>query len=175
MPYCKKCGNEIAVDAKFCPKCGTPTDLAVYGPPSGVGVAPSIATWGERFVAWLLDSIIVGIVVGILSLSTWIIWQPIPYLPQWNPFFNFGSGSLIFFLYWTVMDGLYGQSLGKMIMHLRVTKVDGSPIGIGHAALESFGKAFFLLLDFLIGLFLYPNKRQRVFNYLSETIVIRQR
>lgn len=24
MPYCKKCGAEIAEGAEFCPKCGTP-------------------------------------------------------------------------------------------------------------------------------------------------------
>jgi len=28
VPYCAKCGKELAEDAKFCPSCGTPTPLA---------------------------------------------------------------------------------------------------------------------------------------------------
>ena len=72
------------------------------------------------------------------------------------------------------MDGLYGQSFGKMIMRLKVTRLDGSLIGIGPAALESFGKAFLLPLDCILGWILYPKKRQRIFNYISETIVVKE-
>jgi len=182
MPYCKKCGNELADDAKYCPACGTPTSAEEAPTASTVRVASTepdmpgvkLAFWGERFVAWLLDAIILGIAVAILSLFsliagvTWSVW------PSWIPFFNFNVGGVIYFLYWTLMDGLYGQSIGKMIMHIKVTRLDGSPIGIGPAALESVGKAFLLPLDFLLGLFLYPRKRQRIFNYLSETIVVRE-
>jgi len=28
MPFCKKCGFELDADAKFCPKCGTPSQLS---------------------------------------------------------------------------------------------------------------------------------------------------
>jgi len=73
------------------------------------------------------------------------------------------------------MDGFYGQSIGKMVMKLRITNTAGRHISMSEAALESVGKAFFLPIDFLIGLFLYPKRRQRVFNFLSKTIVIRKR
>jgi uncharacterized RDD family membrane protein YckC len=90
------------------------------------------------------------------------------------PFFNFGSGGVIYFIYWTFMEGAYAQSIGKMAMRIKVTRLDGSPIGMTHAALESVGKAFLLPLDCLLGWILYPRRRQRIFNYLSETIVIRE-
>ncbi len=179
MPYCKNCGNEIQPDAKFCPRCGTPVEASQQATPSAEAspMMPrlEIAFWGERFLAWLIDVVLLGIFVGILGLVTWFAWEPFGFWPSWFPLFNFGSGGLIYFLYWTLLEGSYGQSLGKMIMHLRVTRIDGGRIGIANAALESVGKAFLLILDVLIGWALYPRRRQRIFNYLSETIVIRER
>jgi hypothetical protein len=35
------------------------------------------------------------------------------------------------------------------------------------------GKAFLLPLDLLLGWILYPRRRQRLFNHISETIVIK--
>jgi uncharacterized RDD family membrane protein YckC len=72
-----------------------------------------------------------------------------------------------------LMEGLYGQSLGKMIMKLKVTRLDGKPTNLTQAAIQSVGKAFLLPLDCILGWILYPTKRQRLFNYLSETIVTR--
>jgi uncharacterized RDD family membrane protein YckC len=88
---------------------------------------------------------------------------------------SFWPHSIILFLYWTFMEGLYGQSLGKMIMNLKVTHLNGGAPDIAHAAIESLGKAFFplLLIDCIIGWILYPSKRQRLFNYVSETVVVR--
>jgi uncharacterized RDD family membrane protein YckC len=141
-------------------------------PVAPVAAGFKLAFWGERFVAWLIDVIIIGIVVGILGLFAWFAnvtwWSG---WPGWLPFFNFNLGGVIYFLYWMFMDGLYGQSFGKMVMRLKVTRLDGSPIGMGAAALESIGKAFLLPLDCLLGWLLYPKKRQRIFNYLSETTV----
>jgi uncharacterized RDD family membrane protein YckC len=82
-------------------------------------------------------------------------------------------GGVIYFLYWMFMDGSYGQSFGKMLMRIKVTRLNGSRIGIANTALESVGKAFLLPLDCLLGWILFPGRRQRIFNYLSETIVIK--
>lgn len=70
------------------------------------------------------------------------------------------------------MDAAYGQSVGKMVMRIKVARLDGGHAGFGQAALEAFGKAFLLPIDVLLGLILFPRYKQRVFNYLSGTIVI---
>jgi len=142
-------------------------------PEAPVEAGVKLAFWGERFVAWLIDAVIIGVVVGILGLlrlsfTWWSGW------PDWLPFFNFNLGGVIYFLYWLLMDGAYGQSFGKMVMRIKVTRSDGSQIGMGNAAVESLGKAFLLLLDCLLGWILYPRRRQRIFNYISETIVIKE-
>ena len=73
------------------------------------------------------------------------------------------------------MEGLFGQSFGKMVIGLKVICIDGGSIGLGSAALESLGKAFLLPLDCLLGWILYPLRRQRIFNHLSKTIVVRSK
>jgi uncharacterized RDD family membrane protein YckC len=60
-----------------------------------------------------------------------------------------------------------------MIMRIRVVKIDGTAINMGDAAIESVGKAFLLPIDLLIGWILYPRKRQRIFNYITRTVVVK--
>jgi uncharacterized RDD family membrane protein YckC len=137
-----------------------------------------LATWGERFVAWLIDIIILSVIIGLLSLFAWFAVGTFTWWsgwPAWVPFFNFNVGGVIYFLYWLLMDGTYGQSLGKMVLRLRVARSDGSRITMGQAALESLGKAFLLPIDVLLGWILYPRLRQRLFNRVSETVVVRER
>jgi uncharacterized RDD family membrane protein YckC len=182
MPYCQKCGNELPEGAKYCPVCGTIVSVEETPVVSAVPTAPAspevsglkLAFWWERFVAWLIDAAIIGTVAGILGLFSllagvtwWSGW------PGWLPFFNFNIGGVLYFLYWLFTDGLYGQSVGKWVMRIKITRLDGSQIGMGNAALESLGKAFLLPLDCILGWILYPRRRQRIFNYISETIVIK--
>jgi uncharacterized RDD family membrane protein YckC len=175
---CKNCGNELSENAKFCPKCGTPvvTQEATVAPESTSGL--KLAFWGERFVAWLIDIAIIDF--ALLVLGVVFFWgNPLSLLNNgvgiwWSGLFNVSSSGVIFFLYWLFMDGAYGRSIGKMVMRLRVTRLDGKPITFVQSAIESVGKAFLLPLDVLLGWILYPKRRQRIFNYLSETVVIRE-
>jgi uncharacterized RDD family membrane protein YckC len=164
MPYCSKCGKEVPKEATFCPNCGTPIELTAKNE------TIVLATWEARALAWLIDILIVGAFVALLNLRGLLL---VPFdVPRWIPFVDLGPGNLVYFLYWMLMDGLYGQSLGRMIMNIKITSADGKPTNMGQAAIESAGKAFFLLIDFLVGYFLYPRKKQRILNYLSNTIVV---
>jgi uncharacterized RDD family membrane protein YckC len=167
MPQCKNCGSELPEGAQYCPKCGVPVEK---------GLKPALAFWGERFVAWLIDIIILGIIVSAIRLSALVAWPGFTWtsgIPSWIPFADFGTSNVVYFLYWMLMEGIYGQSLGKMFMRLRITRLDGRPINMGQAAIESVGKAFLLPIDAIVGWILYPRRRQRLFNYLSQTVVVR--
>ena len=52
-----KTGNELAEQAVYCPKCGEPPEVVA---------GPKLAYWGERFVAWLIDIVILGVIVTLL-------------------------------------------------------------------------------------------------------------
>lgn len=135
-----------------------------------------LARWSTRFWAWLIDFCMVilflNIVRGIFE-PYWDIPLYIDYR-HWE-LFAFGFQTLFFFLYWTVMEGFQGrgQSIGKMVMNLKVINRDGSKIRYSAAAIESAGKAFLLPLDCLIGWFGMPGSKLRMFNRLSNTVVIK--
>ena len=136
-----------------------------------------LAKWSTRFWAWLIDLILVilflNIVSGILEPLNWKMH------PFWDighlGVFDFGIDILIFFLYWTVCESYKGQSIGKMVMNIRVVNRDGTKVHWGTAAIESLGKAFLpvLVLDCLIGWLGMPETKLRVFNRISNTIVIK--
>jgi uncharacterized RDD family membrane protein YckC len=91
---------------------------------------------------------------------------------------NFGSlhylvTSSAFFGYWTYFEHTSGQSIGKRILKIKSTNLSGKDIDIKNAALESFGKSFLLPIDVILGWLFTNNKRQRIFNNISNTIVIK--
>ena len=157
MPYCKKCGKELEQEAEYCPTCGTPTRT----------IELVLASWGERFVAFIIDSILVSVIVGILP------W-PRSFTPIDFPFFDFGITNIFLFLYWSYLEGTSGQSFGKRVMNITVVGLKGRKIDINQSIYQALGKAFLTPIDVIIGLILYPGRRQRLFNNLSDTVVIKE-
>ncbi|MFZ2471351.1 MAG: RDD family protein [Methanothrix sp.] len=123
----------------------------------------TLSSWGDRFWAWLID---------VLLMSTF--WYEIMIVLKRDAFSLDGVLPLmvLMFIYWTVLEGYRGQSLGKMLFSIVVTGPSGEQIRFRDAALESFGKAFLLPLDSLTGYFVFRESRQRLFNRISDTIVI---
>src|SRR5437867_10404666 len=74
MAYCHKCGKEVPAESTFCPACGTP--VAGTAQPASlltrttqpVQNIPNLATSGDRFVAVLIDHIILWVAGFIFAL-----------------------------------------------------------------------------------------------------------
>ncbi|HEY5631879.1 MAG TPA: RDD family protein [Nitrososphaeraceae archaeon] len=145
-----------------------------------------LANWIDRFLAWLIDFIIISIALGIIfaaiSLPFWIAF------PHWfdritimnTPSTNLGGpwspyiiSSFVFMAYWTYFESTTGQPIGKRLLNLRTTDLAGRSIDVKTAAIESFGKAFLLPLDVLLGWIFTNDKRQRIFNRASNSIVVK--
>ena len=155
--YCKKCGSEVAEDAEYCPSCG-----------AGINVNELVlAGYGERFLAFIIDCMIIGFLVGIVA------W-PWSWGGNHIGFLDIGLDSVALFLYWTYTEGTTGQSIGKKIMKIKVTDLEGEPIDVSRSMYQALGKAFLMPLDVIVGLMMYQDKEQRLFNHLSETIVVRE-
>jgi uncharacterized RDD family membrane protein YckC len=187
MANCVNCGEELKEGAAFCQKCGTPvapvaaTPMPVSETPAPAGMGErviNLAGWGDRILAYIIDIILAGIVLGIIKAIIYIPSYAVSGMtgvPNYVPWSNFGIDNLFWFVYFTFMDLTYGQSIGKMVMKIRVTNLNGGPIDITQAAIEAFGKAFLLPLDVILGLIFTPQKSQRIFTYLAKTIVTKEK
>ncbi|EMA26178.1 MULTISPECIES: RDD family protein [Haloarcula] len=129
-----------------------------------------IASWDDRFLAWLLDVLLVGVVLSALGEAAGVFSLLTGSLSVTTPFT--GLNGLGLFVYWTALEGRQGQSVGKMVMNIAVTDERGNAIDYGTAAIESFGKAFLLPIDILVGWLVYEEEGLRLFNKLSSTVVI---
>jgi uncharacterized RDD family membrane protein YckC/DNA-binding transcriptional ArsR family regulator len=80
---------------------------------------------------------------------------------------------VLFWIYFTLLEGFAGQSLGKRLMGLMVVRVDGKKVFYDHAAVRNFSKGFFFLLpfDLAIGLRLKDQKFIRYFDKFAGTTV----
>lgn len=138
------------------------TDPAADGPTRTL----YLAKWETRFWAWLIDVILVGVVVGLLGDAIATLPGPASPAPAT------GLGGLGSFVYWTVLEGRNGQSAGKMVLGIRVVDEVGEDIDYVTAAVESFGKAFLLPIDCLVGWLAMPGEKVRLFNRVSDTVVV---
>jgi uncharacterized RDD family membrane protein YckC len=148
-----------------------------------------LASWIDRFVAWLIDVVIVSIGLGILfALISIPFWAAVSQsFDSGSTYVNMASrnlgapwlpyviSSIVFMAYWTYFEFTSGQSIGKRVMHLRTTDLNGNTLDIRTAAIESFGKAFLLPFDVLFGWIFTNDKRQRIFNRVSDSIVVKLR
>ena len=131
-----------------------------------------LAKWTDRFLAWLIDFIIISIistsivfaVLGTIDFDEdAILAESTQYIPT----------SLLFFAYWTILEYKTGQTIGKKILNLKVANISGNNPSLKGVIIGSFGKAFLLPIDVLLGWILTNEKRQRVFNKLGDTLVVK--
>jgi uncharacterized RDD family membrane protein YckC len=81
--------------------------------------------------------------------------------------------SLMFFAYWTYFESTSGQSIGKKLLKIKTTDLAGDIAEIKSVAVQSFGKAFLLPIDVLLGWIFTNEKRQRLLGRAANTIVVR--
>ncbi len=133
-----------------------------------------IAKWTDRFLAWLIDFIVVSII------STSVIFASFGTLDYeftdsgfWAESMQYIPTSILFFAYWTILEYKTGQTIGKKILNLRVTDIYGNRPGLKGIMIGSFGKSFLLPIDVAFGWLLTNKKRQRIFNKLGNTLVVK--
>ena len=152
--------------------------LEPKGPPNGQpsrGPELTLARWSTRFWAWLVDFIIVAVAIEIIFA---IAYAPLAFNQgiQDNPALGavkYAVQSLLFFGYWLYFESTSGQSIGKKLLKIKTTDLTGNLPRAKSVARHSFGKAFLLPIDVFFGWIFTNEKRQRLFNRASDTIVIK--
>lgn len=127
---------------------------------------------GIRFLALLIDGIIIGAVGGILNT--------VAALTQ-NSSVSVIVGiviSVLALLYIIGMEAMLGATLGKMALGLRVVKTDGSsPIGWLASLIRNVLRIVDGLFAYLVGAIIIWNSpsKQRLGDKAAHTVVIRTR
>jgi len=81
--------------------------------------------------------------------------------------------SVMFFSYWIILEYKTGQTIGKKMFNLKITNIQGKKPSLIGVILSSFGKSFILPIDIILGLIITNEKRQRIFNKLGDTLIIK--
>ncbi|MDI6856477.1 MAG: RDD family protein [Candidatus Thermoplasmatota archaeon] len=127
--------------------------------------------WIRRFVAAIIDGVIVAIVFLILCvlllfrfLYGWVFWV-------------LGAGlifGVLWLLYFAVLEGLYGATVGKKLLKLKVLSAS-QQIGISKGFVRNISKIhwLFLLIDIILGLATDGDPRQRYLDRVANTLVAR--
>ena len=131
-----------------------------------------IAKWTDRFIAWLIDFIIISVISTSIIFAVFgtIGFEDDMFLAESTQFI---PSSILFFVYWTILEYKTGQTIGKKIMNLKVTNLQGKKPNLKGVLISSFGKAFLLPFDVALGWILTNENRQRIFNKLGNTLIIK--
>ena len=81
--------------------------------------------------------------------------------------------SVMFFSYWIILEYKTGQTIGKKMFNLKITNSQGEKPSLIGIIISSFGKSFILPIDMILGLIKKKKKRQRIFNKLGDTLIIK--
>jgi uncharacterized RDD family membrane protein YckC len=192
---CAKCGTPAAPGTKFCESCGAPQ--AAAQPAQGSVSAASVSGYAMpepqtqyqgvaiRFAALLIDGIISGIITYILvflftgSAITIDTSTGAVSLGPAYPAYYVAWGIVIALLYFTLLLGRYGQSVGMMVVKIKVvSEADSGPITYGAA----FIRTILLYIDqipfvipYLLGAILIwtSEKKQRLGDRVAHTVVVK--
>jgi len=190
---CAKCGTPAAPGTKFCESCGAPLPAAAQ-PAQGSAAAASAYATPEpqvqyqgvaiRFVALFIDGIILGIIGYILIFlfaASAITVDTSTGAVSIGPAYYAAVALVIVIelLYFTLLLGRYGQSVGMMAVKIKVvSEADSGPITYGAA----FIRTILLYIDeipyaipFLLGAILIwtSDKKQRLGDRVAHTVVLK--
>jgi uncharacterized RDD family membrane protein YckC len=133
--------------------------------------------WLLRLVAFIIDSIIIGIVAGIiyffvilsfLASGSWLLlWGSYLLLP-----FLLGILEILYFVF---MEVSYGATLGKKVLGLQVQTVNGSKVTFDKAFIRNISKIYwlFLLIDWILAIAIAGHdQRQKYTDRIAGTTVV---
>ena len=175
---CPSCGA-IDYGTPFCVSCQKPLHRSAAAPSVATGVQfmqeQPVAKAGffRRFAAFAIDWLTLSIIADIVRFAysfgsgtdPWMIHLEVA----------MGLSTILFLLYFTLLTGEGGQTLGKMLLGIRVQGIDGSNVGYGRSFIRALGyivSIFFMtFLGFLWAL--WDKKNQAWHDKIAGTEVVK--
>lgn len=130
--------------------------------------------FASRLVAQIVDWIILGVLNYVIGAAMAGATSFEFYNTQAYPLF--GAGFLIFLLYFVILEGMWGATVGKMAMKIKVVREDGSACGLMPALIRNILRIIdFLPFLYIVGLIFMSrsDKKQRLGDKIAKTVVIK--
>jgi len=129
---------------------------------------------GLRFVAWIIDLVVLVALGYVIALATGNTTEGGFYLTGPLALLYFAAG----FAYYIVLEAMIGATLGKLLTNLRVVKDDGAGLDWSSSVVRNVFRlvdALPLLIPYLIGAILIwtSGKNQRLGDRVAGTVVVR--
>jgi uncharacterized RDD family membrane protein YckC len=212
--YCSRCGTAQADNAAFCGTCGqplgaalrpaaasavpvaaAPTPPVMVATPMGIPAAHSpYAGFWLRFVAYVIDSLMITLVCGVVILIIVAVIGVGTLRGSSEPFDQperfFMAPALIFFfvaifvvamcgswLYYALLESSVHQgTLGKMALGLIVTDMQGRRVTFARASGRFFAKIITGLIPFAIGYIMagFTQKKQALHDMIASCLVLKK-
>ena len=207
--FCSKCGSNLTPDTAFCQVCGTAVSSATAAIPAAPvqwstanagAVSPhwlppvtrSYAGFWLRFVAHIIDGLLIGAVCGAIFVPLFFLSGLSGFLravdrsrqPDPAVIASFVSsivllvlasvlGSWLYYAYFESSD--WQASIGKKVMNLIVTDMNGNRVSFGRASGRYFAKIISGLIPLGIGYILagITEKKQALHDMIASCLVLR--
>jgi len=122
---------------------------------------------GPRFLAALIDIIIIAIVGGILGAV----------LGAQQSGISGALSGILALAYFIVMEATQGATVGKMVVGLKVVRVDGAPISWSESVIRNLLRIIDGLFAYLVGAIIIWTSpmKQRLGDKIAKTVVVKSR
>jgi uncharacterized RDD family membrane protein YckC len=184
MAFCAKCGKELPAGVTFCPNCGAPVQpgastaeptATMSGIDSLMKDSKAQGYWVRRLAALIVDYVIIAVVLGVI------------FAVAAASFFFGGYGAMTFFfggftivvgvlliLYFPLTESMWGASLGKRLLGLKVVSKSGTNPTFVEAFVRNISKIYWLLLllDVIVGLATSKGYQQKYSDHMMGTSVV---
>lgn len=132
--------------------------------------------WIRRLIAAIIDGILTTIATAIIIFIVTIPFLVLGATLAW--FFNslvfpFFIG-IIWIFYAAFMESNLGATIGKQIMNLKVTMVDGKKVGLDIALIRNVSKIYWILwlIDTILGMAMPGDAHQKYTDRMVGTTVV---
>lgn len=210
MTYCTNCGAANQPGAQFCVSCGhrfgsapalpavppmgtpaiTPQTFgSISSAPAFVGplLGATYATWADRAIGYIIDSILVGAGMGVLYLFAGALMTMLSGIGAHGLAGGMCCLMILLFPVATLLVGLFnrvylvstrGASIGQGVMHLRVVDLDGKLLTMSTAFIRLLAQVALCFVPFVGPLLdllwpLWDEKRQTLHDKAVGSFVLK--
>jgi uncharacterized RDD family membrane protein YckC len=142
--------------------------------PPLVDIHEDVHVTGRRILATIVDGLIFGALYGVMALLFGVLFGGT------NGFMQALPGVLcavIVVLYYILLEGYLGQTVGKMLLGIKVVREDNGEVpGLGRATIRTVLRLVDGLFDYLVAFITVQitGKNQRLGDMAAHTLVVRK-